>query len=247
MGIKFTNRVAFIICVIVLAGSAISKHALINALQIVLTKEAIELKTSFDNLSDDKLGVYSVAKKSIIENKDVLNELGTNDYLIWELEDTSVPDSSNTKYCSLFITYYTGINDRIPHVPEECYFGAGNRVKGTLDESFILDRKLGVGEDITYRRLVFTSQSQDIWGSGSEFSVCYVLRVNGKYAGNRIAARNLIARNLFGKYSYFSKVEWRFNGKFGQPTDAEVTEATAKMLGIVLPILEEEHWPDLTE
>lgn len=249
MGTKFTlsRKAAFIICAAVLAVSAMSKQTLINKMQIYLSKEPIALKASFDNMDETKLGVYKVAKKTKIQNQDIVDELGTNDYLMWELEDSSVPEGSNVRYCSLFITYYTGINDRIPHVPEECYFGAGNRVKDTLDPSFVLKHASGESEEMEYRRLVFTSQSQDVWGSGSEFSVCYVLRVNGKYSGNRTSARNLIAKNLFGKYSYFSKVEWRFNGKYGQPTNKEISEACEKMLNVVLPVLEEDHWPDLVD
>ncbi len=249
MGIKFTisHRAAFIICVIVLAGSAIGKRALVSTLQIYLNKEPIYLKASLDDLDETKLGTYKAFNKLKIENKDILDELGTNDYLMWELEDSSVPEDSNVRFCSLFITYYTGINDRIPHVPEECYFGAGNRVKETVDESVILEYAPDNFDEISYRRLAFTSQSQDIWGSGSEFYVSYILRVNGKYAGNRTAARNLMARNLFGKYSYFSKVEWRFNGKYGHPSTEESVEATAKMLNTVLPLLEADHWPFLDQ
>jgi hypothetical protein len=52
---------------------------------------------------------------------------------------------------------------------------------------------------------------------------------------------------MFGKYSYFSKVEWKFyNIKFGSSTYPDKQEASAaseKLLGVILPILEKDHWP----
>ncbi|MFI4911426.1 MAG: hypothetical protein ACIAQZ_07140 [Sedimentisphaeraceae bacterium JB056] len=242
--IGLSKKAAFIICVVILATSAIGKKAIINKLQIYLRKEPINLKNPLDSLDENRLGKYKVIKKTKIENNDIVEELGTTDYIIWELENTSLEDKDSTKYCSLFITYYTGINDRIPHVPEECYFGAGNRVKAMLDNSIEVEYK-NIKNDINYRQLVFTSKAEDIWGTGTEFSVCYLLKVNGKYAGNRTAARNIMASNLFGKYSYFSKFEWRFHGKYNLPDQEKVANASKDLLETVLPILEEDHWPDI--
>jgi hypothetical protein len=50
--------------------------------------------------------------------------------------------------------------------------------------------------------------------------------------------------------SEFSKVEWKFfnTGLAGQqgsvyPTKEEAVTASQKLLGVILPILEKEHWP----
>jgi hypothetical protein len=244
--IAISQKKAFIICALILAASAAGKKVLINSLQIYLRKEPIELKAAFDDFSEDKLalGGYKVTQKAKITNKDIERELGTTEYLIWELEDLSVDDRDEARFCSLFITYYTGINDRIPHVPEECYFGTGNRVKGFNDVDAVIDVG-GNSKEFEYRKLTFTSTSENIWGGTTEFSVCYLLRVNGRYAGNRTSARNIMARNLFGKYSYFSKVEWRFQGKYGLPDGQKTIEASQKLLETILPILEQDHWPDI--
>ena len=57
-----------------------------------------------------------------------------------------------------------------------------------------------------------------------------------------------MSKNILGKYSYFSKVEWEFYGISGNsrvmPETDQITEASEKMLKAVLPILEDEHWPD---
>jgi hypothetical protein len=239
-------KAAFIICVIILAASAAGKKALINRLQIYLNKESIDLTIPFDDLDENKLGRYKVIRKSKIENQDIVDELGTTDYLIWELEDTAVDEDDDARYCSLFITYYTGINDRIPHVPEECYFGSGNRVKEIIDNNLEITFD-DQNSKLDYRQLIFASKAKDVWGSGVEFSVCYILKVNGKYAGNRTAARNIMASNLFGKYSYFSKVEWRFHGKFNIPDEQKVSQASKHLLEAILPVLEDDHWPDISD
>ncbi len=246
--IAISQRNAFIICALILAVSAMGKKAIISSLQIYLTKLPIDLKASFDDLSEEKLleAGYKVVNKSRITNRDVERELGTTEYLIWELEDLTVDQADSARFCSLFITYYTGINDRIPHVPEECYFGAGSRVKDIKDISAVIELDNGVNE-VDYRELVFTASSDSIWGGVNEFSVCYLLRVNGKYAGNRTAARNIMARNLFGKYSYFSMVEWRFHGKISLASQETTFKASQKLLETILPILEQDHWPDIEQ
>jgi hypothetical protein len=51
-------------------------------------------------------------------------------------------------------------------------------------------------------------------------------------------------KNLFGKYSYFSKIELVFNQSLSAPSKQEAIEASEKVLGVILPILEKDHWPD---
>ncbi|MHC4084712.1 MAG: hypothetical protein ACYSU3_07240, partial [Planctomycetota bacterium] len=52
---------------------------------------------------------------------------------------------------------------------------------------------------------------------------------------------------IFSKYSYFSKVEWKFfNIRFNKliyPGKEEAIAASQKLLSVILPILEKEHWP----
>ena len=59
-----------------------------------------------------------------IENQEVVKELGTKDYIQWIIEDSNAPLDSSVRKCFLFITYYP-LPDKVPHVPEECYAGAG--------------------------------------------------------------------------------------------------------------------------
>jgi hypothetical protein len=98
------------------------------------------------------------------------------------------------------------------------------------------------------RCVVFGGTASSHWRSDLKFPVLYLFNVNGDYAGSREEARIILNRNLFGKYSYFSKVEWKFfNTRFGQtiyPSKEEAVTAGEKLLAVVLPVLEREHWPD---
>ncbi len=76
------------------------------------------------------------------------------------------------------------------------------------------------------------------------FPVLYLFRVSGEYAGSRDAARMALNRNIFSRQAYFCKVELVFNQAFTAPTRAMAVSAGERLLTIVLPLLERDHWPD---
>lgn len=238
---------SFLICVIVLVAAAISKDAVIEFYGVVLNKEAIALKKPLDNMDELRLKPYSVVRRSKIENLDVLEALGTDEYIQWILEDTETGKNSSTRYCNLFITYYTGNPNQVPHVPEECYVGSGNRQESSRSIGLSIE-KAGVTEEIVVKALVFRPNNNLDWNVTS-FVRLYFFRANGAYANGREGVRAIMFQNLFGKYSYFSKVEWDFYGMSGhgikiRPTQDEIVEASEKLLTVLVPLLEKEHWPD---
>ena len=239
---------AFLICAGVLLITASTMSITIKRLGIYLNKEPIPLKKPLSQMDSFNLAPYKVVRKDRIENKDVLETLGTEEYIQWELEDTSAPETSNTRFCSLFITYYP-LPDVVPHRPEECYVGSGNRQTSSEGVTFEINtggrqRKVGASY------LAFSSGTEpDQFAGEKTFGVSYFFSVNGKYLGGRNDARfNVLMKNLFGKFSYFSKVEWKFyNSRFGRLTYANKQEAMAaseKLLSVILPVLEKEHWPN---
>ncbi len=258
-GAKLYFEPAFLICAVVLAVSGAGKKAVIEITGAKLKKEPIDLQKSLMNIDENLLGPYKVVEKNVIENEDVLESLGTKEYIQWQLEDTEVDKADPTRYCSLFITYY-GVPDRIPHVPEECYVGSGSRQLSrdllTLNIKFPDDSTIGQGveeagrkvtKQLDVRHLVFVRSSANIWQTGSKFYRLYVFRVNNDYANSRTGVREILSRNLLGKYSYFSKVEWGFHGsrlnRIIHPEKKDYVVASEKLLSVFLPILETEHWP----
>lgn len=91
-----------------------------------------------------------------------------------------------------------------------------------------------------------------MWWKDEKFPVLYLFNVNGAYVGSREEARATLNKNLFRKFSYFCKIEWKFfNVSSGiavrrgsiYTTKEEAMQASQKLLGVILPILEREHWP----
>ena len=233
---------AFMICMAVLALAGAGMSMARKQLGLYLKKEPLPLKKSLDSLDETKLAPYRVAAKQTIKNPEILESLGTEDYIQWVLEDPCEPEDSAVRNVLLFVTYYK-LPDRVPHVPEECYTGGGYQRLATNGVTF----ELGAADQtrsIPGRYLLFGATGGDIWRAGRQFPVLYLFRVNGEYAGSRDDARIALNRNIFGKYAYFCKIELVFNQGLVAPARAEAVEASERLLAVVLPILEQEHWPD---
>jgi len=232
-----------VICAIVLAGTGVGMSLATQRLGLYFKKEPLSLKKPLTALDEGKLGPYRVAARIPIENEDILKSLGTADYIQWLLEDPREGRDSPVRKLLLFITYY-GQADRVPHVPEECYTGGGYQRLATTAVSF----QVGASEnrsEIPGRYLLFGRTASDPAGAVSQFPVLYLFRVNGEYAGSRDEARLALNKNLFGKYSYFCKIELVFNQSAVAPARESAAAASERLLGVLLPRLEQEHWPDL--
>ena len=244
--IKSYLKLPFVICTLVLLLANISMTIAITKFKVYLTKEPLPLNKSFDLINESKLSPYKVVSKSKIKDEDVLKKLGTNEYIQWVLLDPELPGENPVSKCMLFLTYYD-LPDRVPHVPEECYVGGGNMILDTKIFDVEINNS-GAPFKIYAKYLVMSStDSQSVFGS-SKFCVIYFFRVNGQYANSREDARLYLNKNIFGKHSYFSKVEWKFfsTDKFGNPiypSADEAVKASKKLLNVIVPLLEKEHWP----
>jgi hypothetical protein len=243
--IKHYMQPAFLICAAILAVAGGGKSVAIKSFGIYLKKEPLPLKKPLDLLDEKGLAHYKVVSKDKIESEEIIKSLGTKDYIQWVLEDLDAPANSDVRCCSLFITYY-GLPDKVPHVPEECYMGSG--FQRLASDSVTL----GLGtQKIPARYLVFTSTGSDQWQKSTKFSVLYFFKVNKDYVDSREDARLVLNKNIRGKHSYFCKVEWKFfnpglgakgQGRGAYPTKEEAVMASQKLLSVILPILEKEHW-----
>ncbi len=236
---------AFLLCVAVLACAGVGMSLLTQRLGLYLKKEPLLLRRPLAALAAERLPPYSVAAKVPIENEDILKSLGTADYIQWLLEDPREARDSPVRKLLLFITYY-GQADRVPHVPEECYTGGGYQRLATNAVSFHLGTS-DVAPEIPGRYLLFEQTAPDLARAVPQFPVLYLFRVNGEYAGSRDEARLALNKNIFRKHSYFCKIEVVFNQSAVSPTREMAAAASEKLLGVLLPLLEQEHWPDLEQ
>jgi hypothetical protein len=245
-GMKSYLKPAFVVCIAVLMVAAIAKETVIRAMGVHMVKERIALQHPLDEMNDSVLAPFELKRKDRIANRDVLESLGTEEYSQWVIEDTEVKPDSPTRYCSLFITYYTGNPDMVPHVPDECYVGGGNeRDSGGM---VTVDIPRSDGEQtLGFQYVAFKSYDRETMRE-DKFSVQYFFHANGKYCGGRTDTRLALGSNWFSKYSYFCKVEWKFYGigSFGlvYPDKDKTLAASAKLLTVLLPELENNHWPD---
>ncbi len=248
MDVRYYKKIylqpAFVICVAVFALAGGSMSVAINSFGMYLKKEPLPLKNPLDLLDKNGLKPYLVDPESKlkIENEQVLKELGTEDYIMWVLEDPRLPLDSPVRTFVLFITYYEQ-PDRVPHVPEECYTGGGYQRLATDSVTFEVEGP-NFHRSIPGKYLVFGSAKREIWRSGGKFPVLYFFRVNGEYAGSRDEARMILNKNLFRKQSYFCKVELAFNRGLAMPEKEQALNAGENVLSVILPILEKDHWPD---
>jgi hypothetical protein len=244
--LKAYAQPAFLICAGVLALAGVSMSIAIKSLGVYLKKEPAPLKKSLDLLDEKALAPYKIVSTEKIENEEVIKVLGTRDYIQWHLEDVSVPADSAVRYCFLLITYY-GLPDQVPHVPEECYTGSGNQKLSSDSVVFTLNRG-SYQEQLPGTYVVFTGKDPSSWRGNTKFSVMYIFRANGEYTNSRTNTRIVLSKNLLRRHSYFSKVEMNFfNTKLGVqmcPSKEEAVLAAQKLLNVILPLLEKEHWPD---
>jgi hypothetical protein len=236
---------AFLICAAVLALACAGMTVARQRLGLYLRKEPLPLKKPLDRLDEAALAPYEVVAKLKIQNEEILESLGTEDYIQWVLQDPFQPAGSPVRRVMLFVTYYR-LPDRVPHVPEECYTGGGYRRLDTEPVTLRIGPP-GQRRDIPGRYLVFEGAPDATASASPRFPVLYLFRVNGEYAGSRDGARIALNRNIFSRQAYFCKVELIFNQAVIAPTQADTVSAGERLLTAVLPLLERDHWPDGTQ
>ncbi len=230
----------FVVTVALLAVAAVGLQAAASRYQIRFRKEAIPPKLSLKSMNREALAPYRFVQSLPLEPEEE-QSLGTTEYIHWILEDTSQPADSPLRVVRLFVTYYTGMPDQVPHVPDVCFLGGGYALEQGGTDSFKVPglAALEYPEDVPYRALTFTKG--DIAGRITP-TVLYTFGVNGQIKAERFQVRKAMS-GLRDRFAYFSKVEVSFGGR--RPPDREAAVAGGqRVLATVLPLLVRDHWPD---
>lgn len=202
-----------------------------------------------------KLDVYAPYRViNVTEIKpEILDNLGTDQYIQWVLLDQTHPGSSASQpedrpgisspeeIVQLFVTYYTGAPDQVPHVPEECYMGGSGYSVKTESILDVPVPALGPGQTIPVKVLEFEGSS--LASGGGAKIVMYLFQTNGQFCADRMGVRSVLA-DPFVRHAYFSKLELTFGTQDALPTREKAIEAGKRFLAIVIPILLKDHWPD---
>lgn len=236
LGVALRN-VGFPACVLLLVGLVAAFHTMTR--NVYFRKEALPIKKSLDMLDRTRLAPYEVVRKNEIESE-TLNALGTREYIQWDLVDTSVQDrSAPERFVNLFITYYTGQPDPVPHVPEACYSGSGLDVEYDSFPEFAIP---GLKNHPVIRVHMLRFPKTALL-SKHNLVVVYVFKANGAFTYDRNSTRREIS-NPKAKYAYFSKVEVKFGQGDNLPSEDVAVAAAHKLFKILIPLLQQDHWPD---
>ena len=236
---------AFVTAFVFMALCAGGLHWGMATLQYHTRKLPLPLKAPLDTLDVDKLPGYVLVNAAVIP-EEIEAELGTKDYIQWTLEDRTVASDAPGRYVNVFVTYYTGNPDKVPHVPDWCYVGGGGEVDQSNNTTIPLDfldgdpEQASSDDELPVRVLVISLPG---YVQRSDKVVLYFFSVNGDYACTRDAVRVRQMR-LTDRYAYFSKVELSFSGTGGAADIDQTLVAAEKFLKSFLPVLLADHWPD---
>lgn len=239
----------FYVCLGLLATTALTMQGLAAALGQYFRKQAAPLLKPLAAADQRRLSpeytLHPVPPEPI--NHEVLETLGTEEYLSWRIVDTRRAKDDPLALAHVFVTYYTGKPDMVPHVPDECYRAGGAVAVGTPRTVKIPAAGVRApGEQVPVRVVTFQpKQGLRTTGQPMQINILYFFHCNGRYVTTRDDVRFAQA-NLFDRYAYYAKVELNFTDYEGRKSadfDSSV-KAAGPLLEKLMPILLEDHFPD---
>jgi hypothetical protein len=246
------SNLRFGITIAILLISAVSMQTAANRLGQYFRKEAVPLRKSLAALDRNRLGpeytLHAVPPATIPD--EVIESLGTEEFANLRLVDLSKERGDPTSVAHLFVTYYTGKPDMVPHVPDECYQAGGYDPLGAQSAELHVPGVGAEGDRIPVRVLAFGLRGEGLLATAPKAEqqrmyVMYFFNTNGAYVTTRNQVR-LKTASLFDKYAYYAKIEGRFTDYSMQRTagEQESVAAMEKLMRKVMPILLEEHFAD---
>lgn len=226
----------FVVAVILLAAAAILAGPVGNWMRIKHAKRALPLRAPLSTLDEAAIAPYRVVERHVLEPV-VVEALGTDRYLSWTLEDTSVGLDDPLRYATFLVTYYSGGRNLVPHRPDVCYLGEGYEPAQPHGNLKIDVPSLVPGSTaLPVRACTFVKTALR---NRTKLSVVYTFHCNGRFVATRTGVRVLL-NDLTSTYAYFSKVEV----SFPRATRAQCVQGAGKLFARVLPTLIADHWPD---
>ena len=247
------SSVRFYVCLACLLVSAATMDALARRFKLYFQKQPVALKRPLATMDQSKLlPEYRLhTHQPDILSEDAIDSLGTREYLSWTVVDLDRERGDPACVAHLFVSYYTGKPNLVPHVPEECVRAGGAALVG-LGRARIPIAGVGAPDGrISVRVCDFEragANRASLPGASARvdtFKVLYFFHVNGGYKTTRDEVR-LAQSNLFDRYAYYVKVEARFTDYSFQRNASEEASIAAmgKLLRKIMPVLLDDHLAD---
>lgn len=222
------QTIYFVLAIVVLGGTALA----MELIDFNIIKGPLPIRKPLINMSPSSLGPYELITSRRLSS-DMTSELGTEEYIEWTLRDTRI-SNQNDALVSLFVTYYTNVQDQVPHVPEECNPQAGLVSAG--DDTLEL-RMDALDRSIPVRRLAFLPKKE----VRAKNVVYYTINVNGTFHAGRQTARVAMG-DPFDTHLYYSKVEIMFPSR-DRSDDPNLDRRAQELMDSTIDVLFRDHWP----
>lgn len=115
------GNLTFAIVVVLLLGGFLGFASAQRYMKAFLVKKPVSLRQSFRDLPRE-IGKWKRVGSDQILSAEIIESLGTDLYLT---RDYAVDGDVNNGLLKLHISYYTGMVDAVPHIPEVCLVGNG--------------------------------------------------------------------------------------------------------------------------
>ncbi len=228
MSQSMRSNALFAAAIVVLAASAVG----VKFFDLVVLKKPLPINTPLRDMNRAAFSPWKILSSSRLK-PELVQELGTEEYLNWALKNPHIGKNRGNKV-SLSVTYYTDVQDQIPHVPEECQYQAGRTPAGAdAFEMHLPD----LVRSIPAKRLAFFARGE----SAKKNFVYYTLRVNDEFCSDRQKARWLMGSRS-DTHLYYSKIEIAFD-KFDDDDIPDMDASARDLFDKVILELEKEHWP----
>jgi hypothetical protein len=241
--------VRYWVCLLVLVAAAVGLKALAWRVGWVLRKEAVPLRRALRDFDLAKLGPRYERNKLLTDkippmSEDLVESLGTEDYLQLYLTDTERSPADRTQIVQVFITYYTGKPDMVPHVPDECYAASGLDLLSRVTEQVPATGCGAPADRVPVAVLEFQAgrKNELITGGEDRVTVMYFFHASGGYTTTRDGVRERLS-NPFQRHAYYAKIEISFlNAQSVHADRAASLAAAGPLIERLMPVLLTDHF-----
>lgn len=176
---------------------------------------------------------------------ETIDTLGTEEYLSWNIIARHAARDSAAAVANVFVTYYTGQPDMVPHVPQDCMSASGFQLKRESADHVTV-RGVAAPQDQVPLAVCEFTPPQGARSASGERTVMYFFLCNGEYQTDRYGVRLAQSKNLTGRYAYYAKIELTFMDESGRRSAKrdEAVAAAGPLLQKLLPALLAGHFQD---